>query len=79
MTQTICPIGHYCPPISKVPIPCPAGTFSATTGLIQMSDCVTCTVGSYCEKAALTAPTGSCSAGYFCKTEHKVSRPVLEE
>ena len=79
VTQILCPIGHYCVAGSKVPTECPRGTYSSTTGISALSSCATCDVGSYCEKAALTAPTGSCSAGYFCKTQHNVARPVTEE
>ena len=79
MTQAVCPIGHYCPAGAKVPTPCPRGTYSSATGISVLGSCQTCTLGSYCEKAALTAPTGSCSAGYFCKTYHSVARPVDEQ
>jgi hypothetical protein len=62
-----------------VPYPCPRGTFSSSTLLTVDTQCITCSVGSYCQLAALTAPTGSCSAGYFCSTKHNVARPVEEE
>jgi hypothetical protein len=77
-TQSDCPAGHYCPLNSRVPVPCPRGTFSAATKLSALSQCATCSVGSYCEKAALTAVTGSCEAGYFCKDAHYVARPAAE-
>ena len=79
VTQTECPAGHYCPAGVGVPYPCPRGTFSAATRLNAEGQCNTCSVGSYCEKAALTAPTGSCAAGYYCKTAHYVARPETEE
>jgi len=79
VTQELCPQGHYCPEKSKVPIPCPTGTYSSATGLKELNQCVTCDVGSYCEKSALTSPTGSCAAGYYCKNTHDVARPVTEQ
>lgn len=79
ITQTICPVGHYCLAGSGVPTPCPRGTYNPSTGKTALSQCLTCPVGSYCETAALTSPTGSCAAGYYCKTEHFVARPVAEE
>jgi hypothetical protein len=79
ITQNICPVGHYCVAGSGVPTPCPRGTYSSATGLTNLASCVTCDVGSYCETAALTAPTGSCAAGYYCKTAHYVARPQSEE
>lgn len=77
--QNICPIGHFCPINSNLPTPCPRGTYSPDTGLTALSECTTCSVGSYCEKAALSAPTGTCAAGYYCKDEHYVARPEAEQ
>lgn len=77
--QVKCPAGHYCEAGVGVPYPCPRGTYSSATGLSALGQCNTCSVGSYCEKAALTAPTGNCASGYYCKTAHYVARPASEE
>ena len=42
------------------------GTYGATTGLANSTDCADCTIGKYCETSGLTAPTGDCAAGYYC-------------
>ena len=43
--DTICPPGRYCIAGSCTPTPCPAGTFSNTSGNTQESDCNNCTAG----------------------------------
>ena len=44
-----CPVGHYCEVGTHTPEPCPAGTFSNSTGLRQESECTRCTSGKCCE------------------------------
>ena len=66
--MTVCPAGSYCPDSSNKPTPCPPGTFSATTGLQKVEDCTPCTAGKYCQGSGLTAVTGDCDAGYYCKS-----------
>ncbi|WAR00859.1 hypothetical protein MAR_025231 [Mya arenaria] len=44
----VCPAGSYCPAQSAVETPCPAGTFSNTTGLHNVSSCEQCTPGYFC-------------------------------
>ncbi|XP_062603182.1 uncharacterized protein LOC134264959 [Saccostrea cucullata] len=61
-----CPVGHYCPEQSTEPTKCPAGTYSNTTRLMNMTDCTPCTKGWYCDSLGLTAPVGLCSAGFYC-------------
>lgn len=60
-----CPQGHYCPDrtTQSDEFPCPAGTFYNSTGARNESDCLPCTLGSYCELDGLAEPTGLCSAG----------------
>ena len=41
----VCPVGHYCPQGTTVPLPCDAGTFSNVTGL---DTCLQCPAGFYC-------------------------------
>ena len=47
--QHICPAGHYCGLGTAVPEPCPAGTFSLSSGNDQLADCINCTGGVYCQ------------------------------
>ncbi|KAL6471032.1 hypothetical protein MHYP_G00196820 [Metynnis hypsauchen] len=62
-----CPAGHYCPQGSADPQPCPEGTFSNRTKLTSQDDCVRCTPGHYCDTSGLTAPTGQCWEGFYCR------------
>ena len=64
--EYICPQGHYCPPVSTVPIPCPLGTFSNRSGLTEVSECSLCSSGFYCDGITLTSISGECSGGYYC-------------
>ena len=61
-----CPAGYFCPPKSTLPEPCPKGTFSNTSGLLEAVECFSCTPGMYCAESGLTEPTGDCSTGYYC-------------
>ena len=36
-TGAECPTGHYCPKGSTVPLPCEAGTYALTTGILTTS------------------------------------------
>lgn len=62
----LCPAGSYCPNGTLGAIACPPGTFNSIRGQDKSSDCVPCTAGSYCETSGLTAPTGLCTAGFYC-------------
>lgn len=64
-----CPPGYYCAPGTgslAAATKCPIGTFSAVPFLSLMSQCQTCTPGSYCDTSGLTAPIGLCLPGYMC-------------
>ena len=63
----LCPEGYYCPDMGMINgIPCPLGTFSNITGNTNISDCISCPVGMYCNSLSLTKPSGFCEAGYLC-------------
>ncbi|KAM4702881.1 uncharacterized protein WCC33_011421 [Rhinophrynus dorsalis] len=62
----ICPPGTFCPVGSYQPQLCPAGTFSADSGIGSESECKPCPPGYYCHDSGLTAPTGLCLAGHYC-------------
>jgi hypothetical protein len=55
--------------------PCPAGTYSSQQSLTNASQCLSCTPGSYCATLGLTAPTGNCSAGYYCTGGSSLQKP----
>lgn len=78
-TGNICPAGFYCPSGSISPIACPKGTYLGSTGNDQLSDCVDCPAGQYCGNSALTTPTGSCAAGYFCPGSNYEYRPLASK
>ena len=64
--QISCPEGFYCPTGSAFPTPCPAGTYSNTQHLFNLTQCRLCDEGKYCNNTGLTAPSGLCKEGYFC-------------
>nr|CEL64355.1 TPA: GCC2 and GCC3 domain-containing protein [Neospora caninum Liverpool] len=66
LTSGDCPAGYYCPEGVAFPVRCPPGTFSNAPGRGALSDCQSCTAGSYCGGFALTAVTGPCLAGFYC-------------
>lgn len=61
-----CPSGSYCPFGSSAPIPCPVGTFSNITGLRNISECIPCSPGYFCQSLGLTLPEGICASGFYC-------------
>ena len=75
-STTACPAGNYCPKGSTAPTPCPIRTFDSSGGLTAESECTQCTEGSYCDEPGLTAVTGSCKAGYYCKLGSLSATPV---
>ncbi|MGH0137990.1 UNVERIFIED_CONTAM: hypothetical protein FKN15_065321 [Acipenser sinensis] len=76
ITGDLCPRGHYCSEGSAVPQPCPPGHYSNTTKNTALSDCLPCPQGFSCDGQGLSAPSGSCQAGYFCPPGQNSSRPA---
>ena len=72
-----CPMGFYCPAQTQYgnQYPCPNGTFSNSTGLSTVDQCLPCSPGHYCGSTGLTQPTGNCSMGYFCGGGSSVATP----
>ena len=68
VTPKICPAGFYCPEGTQTSgeNPCPIGTFSNTTGLSNLTQCLQCTQGYYCDSPNIVEPAGLCSPGYYC-------------
>jgi len=62
----ICPAGSFCPSGSAQPTHCPPGKWSNSSMDVDGSKCRSCTKGHYCGSSGLGAPTGKCSAGYYC-------------
>lgn len=52
---------------------CPVGTYRSQTGGVALSDCVSCTAGSYCQTQGLTAATGPCAERYYCPDVAQIS------
>lgn len=73
----ICPQGSYCPKGSEQPIPCIPGTYGASTGLANVSDCTQCTGGKYCELNGLLDVEGDCHQGYYCPLGSKLRREII--
>lgn len=73
---TICPVGNYCVVASETPVQCPVGTYNPVTGGTSIAThCLNCPPGKYCQTKGLSAPTGDCAAGYFCKESAETARP----
>ncbi|CCI46527.1 unnamed protein product [Albugo candida] len=68
ITPLNCFRGYYCPSQSIWPLPCPMGTFSNSTNLIDSAQCTPCRVGMYCDGIGRTTPTDFwfCAAGFMC-------------
>ena len=79
VTPKVCPAGFYCPNGTQTDQenPCPAGTYSNTTGLEMQSQCQDCPPGEFCDVTGLTSPTGQCSAGYYCVSRSSSPTPAL--
>lgn len=68
-TGTACKAGHYCPVGGfGSPFPCPAGTFTDATNLVEASQCTACPAGSVCEEGTGTGVKEKlkCAAGHYC-------------
>ncbi|KAJ9462455.1 Myosin heavy chain, partial [Diplonema papillatum] len=64
----LCPAGSFCPAGSIIPESCPAGTYQPLQQQQNLTDCQFCSIGRYCELVNSSAPTGECTAGYYCLT-----------
>ena len=71
-----CTTGNYCPTKTGAPIPCPPGTFRATTGAISEAQCTSCTAGKYCLSGGLSAVEGDCAEGFYCPEGTVVPTPT---
>ena len=60
--------GYYCPngTAFSTEFPCPPGTYNQLELGTSIADCQQCPGGEYCEGQGNAAPTGNCSAGWYC-------------
>ncbi|XP_034557340.1 zonadhesin [Notolabrus celidotus] len=63
--EVLCPAGFFCPGRTPFHVPCPAGTFSSSTGNTHQENCTTCTSGYFCQVEGTVQPA-LCPAGYYC-------------
>ncbi|XP_011927069.1 PREDICTED: SCO-spondin [Cercocebus atys] len=73
-----CPRGHYCPlgTARATHYSCPVGTYGPRKGLTRVTGCQPCPAGKFCALAGLTAPTGDCAAGHWCKGGAAIKDPT---
>ena len=69
----LCPQGYYCPKGTtfSTKYPCPLGTYNNITGISNITECVSCTPGYYCDELGLIEPYKTCNAGYYCPVGSK--------
>lgn len=75
----ICPKGHYCPTASSYPIPCAEGEYSDAFAQHNISSCLPCTAGKYCQGPGRDLPNGFCDVGWFCPEGSIVPQPPGNE
>lgn len=71
-----CPEGRYCSIGVQVPESCPVGTWSNSIGLKVSGECQACSPGYYCNSTGLVAPSGPCSARFYCSGNASTSMPT---
>ncbi|EDO39339.1 predicted protein, partial [Nematostella vectensis] len=74
-TGGLCWKGHFCESGTYNPSKCPIGSYSPSHGNRNVSDCVPCLAGQYCESEGLDTPTGPCDKGYYCPNGQSSKRP----
>ncbi|XP_077467725.1 uncharacterized protein LOC144083617 [Stigmatopora argus] len=76
LTGYLCPPGFYCSSGTLIPQPCPKGTFSEQSGLMDESQCRRCSPGSYCSETGLSRVSGPCLPGFYCLEGSPTAAPV---
>nr|XP_054760935.1 neurogenic locus notch homolog protein 3-like [Lytechinus pictus] len=74
-TPAPCLSGHYCPPRTIIPVPCPTGTHRVETSAQEVGDCTTCPPGKFCGETGLIDVSGDCAAGHYCIGGADTSHP----
>lgn len=63
----ICPPGFYCPEGTGLDLKeCVPGTYSNTSGLSSLSQCLDCPARKYCSEYHALTFTGDCAGGHYC-------------
>ena len=71
-----CKRGFYCPAGTGVDLqPCPRGTYGASEGFSDVSQCTPCDFGNYCGDENTTSASGNCSEGYWCYSGIDKAKP----
>ena len=70
-----CSPGHYCLEGSWAEDPCPPGHYLPSTGAKNITYCLLCTAGKFCNSSGLDQPEGDCNAGYYCPEGQTVANP----
>ena len=73
-----CPQGTYCDEGWGWPTPCPMGTYGNRDRLPGLSHCTICPPGEFCSTSGLSAPNGSCLAGFYCTNGSQEASPVSQ-
>ena len=74
-----CPQGTYCEAGWSYPTPCPKGTYGDRNQLPSEADCTICPPGEFCFMSGLSAPNGSCLAGFYCTNRSEEANPVNKD
>uniref|UniRef100_A0A0G4HJ42 Tyrosine-protein kinase ephrin type A/B receptor-like domain-containing protein n=1 Tax=Chromera velia CCMP2878 TaxID=1169474 RepID=A0A0G4HJ42_9ALVE len=73
----MCLQGTFCESGAVVPIACPAGTYGTANLATSVLDCATCPAGQYCYGFGLTAVSGNCEAGFYCRAGQSAMFDVI--
>ena len=73
--QVECEEGHYCPLESPHPFACQPGYYLPGKKHENVSECIECIAGMYCNNSGLNYPDGLCDKRYFCPPGQTVSSP----
>ncbi|KAF8822661.1 GCC2 and GCC3 domain-containing protein, partial [Cardiosporidium cionae] len=74
LRRTVSPSGAFS--LAGVVTQCGIGTYNPFAGSRNISSCLPCPPGKYCDSAGSIAPTGVCDAGYYCGEGAQLPRPV---
>ena len=61
-----CPVGHYCPLETAIPVPCSNGTYNPSIKQDEASDCLPCEAGYYCNETGASTTSGECAPRKSC-------------
>ena len=68
VTGILCPAGNFCPLGSKIPLPCPPGTFNEQETSTSQADCTPCSAGYLCSSTGMITPGSECPPKFYCPT-----------